>query len=105
MKPETTAQTRTPRVPLGSRVVSGRVPCHRIRIGGTAPVDVGETIAAMQLRLRVRDGDPWPAPFGCWEEDPAGGQTFVLLDGAPAFVGALMAGWREILVAWVEEER
>ena len=67
---------------------------------------VGDVENAYRRRLQLGTGQPWPPPIGHWEEDEEdGAQTFVITDGRHEFTAALMLGYRQILVAWVEEHR
>lgn len=89
-------------IPPGHLVRTGYVPMHRVRLGCTARMALGDLEAPYRRRLQLGASQPWPPPVGEWEDDADGARTFVVHDGRHDVVAALCAGVRVLLVAWME---
>ena len=85
------------RAPSGAIVRTGYVPVHQVRLACRDRMAVGDGEAAYRRRLQLGNAQPWPPPVGHWE-----GEAFVIVDGRHEYVAALMLGFEELLVAWVE---
>lgn len=100
--PVLVAEDRTIRVPKGQVVRTGYASADRVRLACTDRMAIGDVERAYRRRIQLDGDQPWPPPTGYWLSDVDGAMTFVLEDGRHEFVAALMLGYREILVAWVE---
>lgn len=87
-------------VPTGATVQTGYVPLHKVRLACRDRMAVGDVAAAYQKRLQWGEQQPFPCPYGEWEED-----AFVIHDGRHEYVAALMLGFEALLVAWIDTSR
>ena len=89
-------------VPAGQTMQTGYVPIEDVivRVGGAHLLYPAEVERAYRRLLEVGEGSQeWPCPWGEFREDG----RFVLKDGRNRYVAALMLGYRELLVAWIED--
>jgi hypothetical protein len=96
-EPVTIAEDRSIAVPPGHVIRTGYVPVHKIRLACRDRMAVGDVDRAYQRQLQLGDKQRWPCPRGDWK-----GKNFILVDGRHAYVSALMLGFEQLLVAWVE---
>lgn len=93
------AEDRSFVVPAGHVVRTGYVPCGRVDLACRDRMAIGDVDIAYRRRLQLGDAQPWPPPVGEWSDD----HRFCLTDGRHEYIAAIMLGFREILVAWIEE--
>lgn len=94
----TVAQDRGMAVPPGQIVRTGYVDIWQIKLACRDRMAVGDVDAAYRRRLQLGDRQPWPPPYGYWQDD-----RFVIVDGRHEFIACMMLGLSHVLVAWLAD--
>ncbi len=94
------ASDRLQAIPPGCRVVSDYVHVDSIRKAlPDKTLGIGDVEAKYRHRLEILPAQPWPGPFGQWNE---AGDVFTVDDGHHDFAAAFLLGTEHVLVSWIE---